>query len=192
MRIIPIVLWEVPVRPFLSPAYVASPSTEIFAQAMTINSSILSYYSTPTCTSDSLRSQRSRLGIRLGDGFSALRGGPDPYTERIYINEWKAAIHNMHISNFHEEGRLESLQRQTETLKEELKKHDALKARITTLVGAFLRFDSMASDDQWRCFSTLPSQLVSPRPSTTGTSARLTYSRRPSNTSCISIHSKRP
>jgi len=140
----------------------------------------------------SLRSQRSRLGIRLGDGFSTLRGGSNPYTERIYINEWKAPMPNMHISTFDEEGQLESLQRQTETLKEELKKHDGLKAPMTALVGAFLWFNSMASDDQWRCFSTLPSQLVSPRPSTTGTSARLTYSRRPSNTNCISIHSKRP
>jgi len=83
----------------------------------------------------SLRSQRSRLAVRIGDGFSTLRGGSSPYTERIYINEWKAPMPNMHISNLDEEGQLESLQRQTEALKEELKKHDALKAPMTALVG---------------------------------------------------------
>lgn len=86
----------------------------------------------------SLRSQRSRLGARLGDGFSTLRGGANPYTERIYINEWKAPMPNMHVSTLDEEGQLESLRRQTESLKEELKKHDALKVSMTALVSDFL------------------------------------------------------
>ena len=89
----------------------------------------------------SLRSQRSRLGIRLGDGLSTLRGGSSPYTDRIYINEWKAPMPNMHISTLDEEGQLESLQRQTETLKEELKKHDALKSPMTALVRFFSGHD---------------------------------------------------
>ena len=83
----------------------------------------------------SLRSQRSRLALRIGDGFSTLRGGSSPYTERIYINEWKAPMPNMHISTLDEDGQLESLQRQTVGLKEELKKHDAFKVPMTALVS---------------------------------------------------------
>ena len=83
----------------------------------------------------SLRSQRSRLALRIGDGFSTLRGGSSPFSERIYINEWKAPMPNMHISTFDEDGQLESLQRQTEALKMELKKHDALKIPMVALVG---------------------------------------------------------
>jgi PH/SEC7 domain-containing protein len=111
----------------------------------------------------SLRSQRSRLGVRLGDGFSTLRGGSNPYTERIYINEWKAPMPNMHVSTLDEEGQLESLQRQAETLKEELKKHDAFKAPMTALVSGFFLYTA-TSDVLSRSSSTLPSRPISRRP----------------------------
>ena len=57
------------------------------------------------------------------------------YTERIYIEEWKTPMPDMHISTLNEEGQLECLQGQTEALKEELKEHDAINEPMIALVG---------------------------------------------------------
>ena len=54
---------------------------------------------------------------------------------RIYIDEWKTPMPNMHISTLDEEEQLGSLQQQTEVLKEELKEHNDVKEAMTALVS---------------------------------------------------------
>ena len=86
---------------------------------------------------------------------------------------------------FYEEGQLESLQRQTETLKGQLKKPSALKSITYDCSSTSFCWDMMTSDDQRHPCSTLLGQPVLPRLLTTGTSACYTYSLRQSSMNYI-------
>lgn len=90
----------------------------------------------------SIRSGRSRLG-GVG-GFSTLKASSfasaaGTLADRIYINDWRAPMHSTVASNNDEEGQLEALQKQTERLKTDMKKHRDLQAPMLALVCPVIR-----------------------------------------------------
>jgi len=80
----------------------------------------------------SLRSGRSRTGVRF-DGFGTMRS--NPFTDRVYINDWRAPGHSTVASNHDEETQLEALQRQADKLTAEFKKHNDLREPMISLVS---------------------------------------------------------
>lgn len=56
------------------------------------------------------------------------------YNDRVYINDWRAPGHSTIPSTHDEETQLEALQRQAETLKSDLKKHNDLREPMIGLV----------------------------------------------------------
>lgn len=75
----------------------------------------------------SMRSGRTRMGP-----FSTHKSSA--YNDRVYINDWRAPGHSTIPSTHDEETQLEALQRQAETLKSDLKKHNDLREPMIGLV----------------------------------------------------------
>lgn len=78
------------------------------------------------------RSARSKLGWK--DGAATMRNPHSPWSERVFINEWKPPIPPSISSIYDEEAQLEALQKYVQMLKKDLKDHNELREPMTALV----------------------------------------------------------
>lgn len=75
------------------------------------------------------RSTRSRFG-----GFSSMRSGDSPWSDKVQINEWKPPQPPSVASGLDEEGQMEALQKHVSSMKGELKVHNELREAMLDLV----------------------------------------------------------
>ncbi|KAI6046151.1 hypothetical protein EDC04DRAFT_2865015 [Pisolithus marmoratus] len=85
---------------------------------------------TDTLSVRSGRSNRSKFGW---NGIQTVRAPHSPWTERIYINDWKPPIPPSISSINDEETQLEALQKYVGTLKKDLKHHNELREPMAAL-----------------------------------------------------------
>lgn len=74
------------------------------------------------------RSTRSRFG-----GFSSMRSGDSPWSDKVQINEWKPPQPPSVASGLDEEGQMEALQKHVSSMKGELKVHNELREAMLDL-----------------------------------------------------------
>jgi PH/SEC7 domain-containing protein len=80
----------------------------------------------------SSRSTRSRL--RWKDGSGTVRASHSPYTDKIYINDWKPPLPPTVSSVHDEESQMEALQKHVSSMKKDLQRHNELRQPMATLV----------------------------------------------------------
>ncbi|KAK0461134.1 uncharacterized protein EV420DRAFT_1331494 [Desarmillaria tabescens] len=81
------------------------------------------------------RSSHSRFGA-WRDGASTVRASRSPWTDRVYINEWKAPLPPTVSSEHDEETQMEALKKHVESMKKDLKKHNELREPMLALYQA--------------------------------------------------------
>jgi PH/SEC7 domain-containing protein len=74
------------------------------------------------------KSTRSKFG-----NFSTMRATESPYSDKIYINEWKPPQPPTVSSVLDEEGQMEALHRHVTSMKQELKQHNELREAMLDL-----------------------------------------------------------
>jgi len=92
----------------------------------------------PSRESDSMsvrssRSVRSKLGFK--DGAATLRATNSPWSDRVFINDWKVPLPPTVSSVHDEETQMEALRKYVSSLKKDLKRHNELREPMTALVG---------------------------------------------------------
>lgn len=80
------------------------------------------------------RSGRSRMSKK--DPFS-LRSNGSPFSDRVYINEWKPPMPSTVPSTHEEETQLEALHKHAAALKQELDEHNHLRVPMQQLVSCY-------------------------------------------------------
>jgi PH and SEC7 domain-containing protein len=83
----------------------------------------------------SVRSNRSKL--RWKDGASTMRASHSTYTDKVYINDWKAPLPPTVSSVHDEESQMEALQKHVISMKKDLKSHNELRQPMAALVCGF-------------------------------------------------------
>ncbi|KAH8828463.1 hypothetical protein DL96DRAFT_1709747 [Flagelloscypha sp. PMI_526] len=71
------------------------------------------------------RSSKSKYGWR--DGAATVRGSSSPYSDRVFINDWKPPMHPTVSSMHDEETQMEALQKHVATMKKDIKRHNELR-----------------------------------------------------------------
>lgn len=71
-----------------------------------------------------------------GDG-SSVRGPPSPWSEKVFINDWKPPMPPSVASTHDEEAQLEALRKHVSSMKKDLETHNELREAMAVLVGSF-------------------------------------------------------
>jgi PH/SEC7 domain-containing protein len=85
----------------------------------------------------STRSVRSKLGFK--DGSATVRPSNSPWSDRIFINDWKAPLPPTVSSLHDEETQMEALRKHVSSMKKDLQRHNELREPMTALVRKVLR-----------------------------------------------------
>lgn len=80
----------------------------------------------------SSRSVRSKLGFK--DGSSTTRAASSPWSDRIFINDWKPPLPPTVSSVHDEESQMEALQKHVSSLKADLEKHNEYREPMIAMV----------------------------------------------------------
>ena len=70
-----------------------------------------------------------------GDGPATVRGPPSPWSDKIFINEWKPPMPPAVSSVHDEETQLEALRKHVASMKKDLEMHNELREPVTALVS---------------------------------------------------------
>ncbi len=79
------------------------------------------------------RSNRSKFGWR--EGAATVRATHSPWTDRIFINDWKPPLPPTVSSVHDEESQMEALQKHVASMKNDLKQHNEYREPMTALVS---------------------------------------------------------
>jgi len=83
----------------------------------------------------SSRSNRSKFGWR--EGAATVRAANSPWSDRIFINDWKPPMHPTVASVHDEETQLEALKKHVKAMKRDLQRHNELREPMAGLVSVF-------------------------------------------------------
>lgn len=140
--------------------------------------------------STSVRSSRStRSRLRWKDGIGTVRTSHSPYTDKVYINDWKPPLPPTVSSVHDEESQMEALQKHVSSMKKDLQRHNELRQPMAALVFHILHVHSVF---QLIIFflSTHPVRAMLSNRKATGKKNPSTFSPRLSNMTLILIRCK--
>ena len=107
----------------------ASPSPH--GKSYSDTESVVDY--TDTMSVKSGKSNRSRFGG--GAGMAAtIRGSTSPYSDKVFINDWKAPMPPTVSSVHDEESQLDALKKHVFSMKKDLKRHNELREPMASFV----------------------------------------------------------
>jgi PH and SEC7 domain-containing protein len=92
------------------------------------------YDATDSLSMKSGKSAHSKFKWR-GDAGGTVRGPPSPWSEKVFINDWKPPMPPAVPSNQDEETQLEALRKHVSSMKKDLELHNELREAMAVLVS---------------------------------------------------------